>query len=476
MNLLSGKIKGSKRNFLLKFGLLWLLVITASCSNTDDYTPLIPEEDEELSGGSATSFIFSPDAFGFSVDGLSLDEQITFGVGNSLFNQSWVTAPASTTARDGLGPFFNSRSCSGCHFKDGRGRPPAFEGELAHGLLLRLTLPEIGANGGTVPDPIYGGQFQDNSVFGINREGVLRVTYETVAVTYPDGSSVDLQKPIYEMIDLNYGAMNAAVQVSPRVANQMIGLGLLDAIPEVVLLSYADENDSDGDGISGRPNYVYDVETADLKLGRFGWKANQPTVKQQVAAAFSGDLGITSSLFPEENCNPELDCNQIPNGGSPEIPDDNLDNVAFYAATLSVPARRDFDEEEVLQGKELFTSINCTGCHVAIYETGTSSIDALANQTIRPYTDLLLHDMGDGLGDDAPEFRATGNEWRTPPLWGVGLIETVNDHTNLLHDGRARNIEEAILWHGGEAESVKNSFMALNKEERTKIIAFIKTL
>ena len=298
MNLLSGKIKGSKRNFLFKFSVLPLLVITVSCSNTDDYTPLVPEEDEELSGGSATSFIFSPDAFGFSVDGLSLDEQITFGVGNSLFNQSWVTAPASTTARDGLGPFFNSRSCSGCHFKDGRGRPPAFEGELAHGLLLRLTLQGTGANGGTIPDPIYGGQFQDNSVFGIDREGVLRVTYETEAVIYPDGSSVDLQKPIYEMVNLNYGAMNAAVQVSPRVANQMIGLGLIDAIPEAVLLSYADENDADGDGISGRPNYVYDVETANLKLGRFGWKANQPTVKQQVAAAFSGDLGITSSLFP----------------------------------------------------------------------------------------------------------------------------------------------------------------------------------
>ena len=187
-------------------------------------------------------------------------------------------------------------------------------------------------------------------------------------------------------------------------------------------------------------------------------------------------MGITSSLFPEENCNPELNCDEISNGGSPEIPDENLDNVAFYAATLSVPARRDFDNEEVLQGKELFNSINCSGCHIATFETGAYAIDALANQTIRPYTDLLLHDMGDALSDGAPEFRATGNEWRTPPLWGVGLIETVNDHTNLLHDGRARNIEEAILWHGGEAEAIKNSFMALNKEERTKIIAFIETL
>ncbi|MBU2974550.1 c-type cytochrome [Zobellia sp. B3R18] len=453
-----------------------LLLLAASCNTADDYVPLVPEEGEERSGGNATSFIFSPDAFGFSVDGLSLDEQITFGVGNSLFNQNWVTAPASTTARDGLGPFFNARSCSGCHFKDGRGRPPVFEGELAHGLLLRLTLPGTGANGGTIPDPIYGGQFQDNSILGVDKEGVLKVTYETVGITYPDGSSVDLQKPIYEMVNLNYGAMNSAVQVSPRVANQMIGLGLLDAIPESVLLSYEDESDADGDGISGRANYVYDVESASLKLGRFGWKANQPTVKQQVAAAFSGDLGITSSLFPDENCNETLNCDKIANGGSPEIPDDNLDNVVFYSATLSVPARRDFDNEEVLQGKELFNSIKCSGCHITTFQTGTSNINALSNQTIRPYTDLLLHDMGDALSDNAPEFKATGNEWRTPPLWGIGLIKTVNDHTNLLHDGRARNIEEAILWHGGEAETIKNNFMDLDKDDRAKIIKFIETL
>ncbi|MDB2606310.1 thiol oxidoreductase [Zobellia sp.] len=457
--------------------IIWAgLSLMMSCSESDEYTPLVAEEDEELSGGSATSFIFSPDAFGFSVDGLSLDEQITFGVGNSLFNQNWVTAPASTTARDGLGPFFNARSCSGCHFKDGRGRPPAFEGELAHGLLLRLSLSGTDENGINIPDPIYGGQFQDNSILGVDSEGTLRVTYETITVTYEDGSSVKLQKPTYEMVDLSYGTMNSSVLVSPRVANQMIGLGLLDAIPESVLLSYEDENDVDNDGISGRANYVYDVESAGLKLGRFGWKANQPSVKQQIAAAFSGDLGITSSLFPDENCNETLNCDEIANGGSPEITDENLEKVAFYSATLSVPARRDVDSEEVLEGKELFNTINCSGCHISTFQTGASDVDALANQTIRPYTDLLLHDMGDDLADNTPEFRASGNEWRTPPLWGVGLIETVNDHTNLLHDGRARTIEEAILWHGGEAEDIKNNFMALDVEERTKIILFIETL
>ncbi|WP_194528929.1 di-heme oxidoredictase family protein [Zobellia roscoffensis] len=453
-----------------------MCLVFISCSESDDYVPLVVEENEELSGGNATSFIFSPDAFGFSVDGLSLDEQITFGVGNSLFNQNWVTAPASTTARDGLGPFFNARSCSGCHFKDGRGRPPAFEGELAHGLLLRLSLSGTDQHGINIPDPIYGSQFQDNSILSVSNEGTLKVTYENITVTYEDGNSVELQKPTYEMVDLNYGAMDPSILVSPRVASQMVGLGLLDAIPEMVVLSYEDENDADNDGISGRANYVYDAESDGFKLGRFGWKANQPSVKQQIAAAFSGDLGITSSLFPDENCNGTLNCDEIANGGNPEITDENLDKVTFYSATLSVPARRDVDDEDVLKGKELFNTIHCSGCHIAVHETGAYEIDALANQTIRPYTDLLLHDMGEGLADNAPEYRASGVEWRTPPLWGVGLIETVNDHTNLLHDGRARTIEEAILWHGGEAEEIKNRFMALDKEERGQIIRFIETL
>ena len=187
-------------------------------------------------------------------------------------------------------------------------------------------------------------------------------------------------------------------------------------------------------------------------------------------------MGITSSLFPNENCPDPLDCDDYPNGGTPEIPDDNLENVTFYAASLSVPERRDVDDQNVLEGKELFVSIDCAKCHIPKLETGAYDIDALANQTIRPYTDMLLHDMGDGLADGLPDFEANGNEWRTPPLWGIGLIETVNGHTNLLHDGRARNVEEAILWHGGEALASKEKFKELSAEERDKIIQFLNTL
>ncbi|MFT5892124.1 MAG: CxxC motif-containing protein (DUF1111 family) [Dokdonia sp.] len=452
------------------------LTLLVSCSQDDDssYT-LTPEEGEELSGGDVTSFNFSVEAFGFAAPDLTFDERITFGVGNSLFNQSWVTAPASTTARDGLGPLFNSRNCSACHFKDGRGRPPTFDGELDTGLLVRLSIPGTAPDGSNLGHPVYGGQFQDNAILTVDNEGILIVSYEDITITYPDGNQAFLQKPTYSFTNLNYGPLDN-VQTSPRVAQQMIGLGLLDAIPESTLMTLADPSDIDNDGISGRPNMVFDVESNTQKVGRYGWKANQPTIKQQVAAAFSGDLGITSPIFPEENCPSGIDCTTIPNGGSPEISEENLNNVTFYSSTLSVPARRDVDDDEVLRGKQLFTEINCAACHTPKIETGAHPIAVLANQTIRPYTDLLLHDMGEDLADNTPDFDATGKEWRTQPLWGIGLIETVNDHTNLLHDGRARNIEEAILWHGGEATTSKNDFMSLSISERQQLITFINSL
>lgn len=467
-----------QNNILLKHSLLFVLIATLlSCQNDDEgYITLTPEEGEAFSGGETTSFDISQNAFGFQAPNLDEENGLFFFTGNSLFNQNWVTAPASTTARDGLGPLFNARSCSGCHFKDGRGRPPQFDGEKATGLLFRLSVPGTNAQGGNLPEPTYGGQFQDDVIAGINVEGGIQITYEPVPITYSDGSTVTLQKPSYAFTNLSYGAMVSNVQVSPRIANQMIGLGLLDAVPEGTVLSYSDEGDSNGDGISGKPNYVYDIESQSMKLGRFGWKSNQPSLKQQVAGAFAGDMGITTSLFPDENCPPGIDCNTVPNGGSPEISDENLDKVALYSATLAVPGRRGHEEQNILEGKQLFEQVNCVACHIPVMQTGSYSIAALENQTIRPYTDLLLHDMGADLADNTPDFDATGREWRTPPLWGIGLIETVNGHTNLLHDGRARNIEEAILWHGGEATDSKNEFMQLSSADRTKLIDFIKSL
>ena len=393
-----------------------------------------------------------------------------------MFRQNWVPSPASTTARDGLGPFFNARSCSGCHFKDGRGRAPIEHGEVTTRSIIAFKYSGSTSTGANLPEPVYGGQLQDISILSEVTEAGFNVNYTNFNVIYPDGVTVSLRKPEYVFTNLGYGKMASDVAVSPRVANAMIGLGLLEAISEETLLDLADEYDEDNDGISGRPNYVWNIEEQRATIGRFGWKASMPTIKQQVAGAFSGDMGITSSLFPDENCPIGVDCDVIPNGGTPEIPDKNLDKVVFYSSVLAVPARRDFKEQHILEGKKLFTKANCVGCHIPKLKTASHEIPVLNNQIIRPYTDLLLHDMGNDLADNVSDFKASGNEWRTPPLWGIGLIKTVNKHTTLLHDGRARNIEEAILWHGGEALNAKDVFMNFTQEERGKLIAFIKSL
>lgn len=465
-----------KKISLSGFVLLCLLSVIG-CNKNEDYTALTPEEGEQFSGGTSTANNDTQEAFGFSSETLSEDEQTDFGIGNSFFRQSWISAPSSTTARDGLGPFYNAVSCSACHFKDGRGRPPAYDGELGKGLLLRLSVAGTDDSNGPLGDPVYGGQLQDNAILGPIVKGHIGITYQIINETFDDGTSVQLQKPIYQVNDLGYGSLNAGVMISPRVANQIVGLGLLEAVPEVTILGYADEADANGDGISGRANYVHDIESNTTKMGRFGWKANQPNVKQQVAAAFSGDMGITSYLFPNEYCPPGVDCGSIPNGGSPEIPDVTFNRVVLYSRTLSVPIRRNYNDQNVLRGKQLFGDMNCIACHKPKMQTGNDyPVTGLRNQTIRPYTDLLLHDMGPDLADNRPDYLATGSEWRTPPLWGIGLVQTVNGHTNFMHDGRARNLTEAVLWHGGEALQAKNKFKALTAQEREDVLAFLNSL
>jgi CxxC motif-containing protein (DUF1111 family) len=438
---------------------------------------LVAEEGEEFSGGTASVRDISKNAFSFQVSGLADMDELFFFVGNSFFNQNWVAAPASTKARDGLGPFFNARSCASCHFKDGRGQAIEGDNQKGRGLLIRLSIPGTDEHGGPLPDAIYGGQLQDQAVLNIQKEGLFTLNYEEQPGNYPDGESYSLRKPIYHFSDLAYGNLHPEAQFSPRVAPQMIGLGLLEALEESTLLAHADEFDSDNDGISGRPNYVWDFVANERKIGRFGWKANQPTLLQQTAGAFAGDMGITSYVFPDDNCTGDLNCEEIPNGGIKEIDDDDLEKVVLYSSTLAVPTRRNWEDEEVLLGKHLFNKISCTSCHIPKMVTGEHpKFPTLSNQTIRPYTDLLLHDMGTALADYRPDFEADGQEWRTPPLWGIGLFKTVNGHTTYLHDGRARNIEEAILWHGGEAQKAQEGFKNLKKSDRNAIIKFLNTL
>ncbi|KXK50225.1 MAG: Cytochrome c [Chloroflexi bacterium OLB13] len=434
-------------------------------------------QSQALLGGQTTVFNDTPNAFGFPAPGLSREERLLFAVGNSFFRLNWVTAPASTEARDGLGPLFNSRSCAGCHFKDGRGRPPEFDGEAPTGYLVRLKIPERTLSGAYLGDPNYGGQFQTEALERIAAEGDLRITYVELPGQYADGTPYSLRQPVVTLENLNYGELDPEVTLSPRVASQMIGLGLLEAVPQEMLLALADPTDADGDGISGRPNWVWDLYNNRRAMGRFGWKANQPHLLQQVASAFSGDMGITTGLLPLQNCTAvQADCAAAVEGGTPEISDDDLLKVVLYTQTLAVPAQRNVDDPLVQRGRELFAEAKCSACHVETLATGIHpEAPTLSHQIIHPYTDLLLHDMGEGLADGSPDFEATGSEWRTPPLWGIGLIETVNGHTNFLHDGRARNLAEAILWHGGEGAASAEAFRTMSADDRAALLALLKS-
>ncbi|TAH25327.1 MAG: thiol oxidoreductase [Cytophagales bacterium] len=466
-----------KKNIII--GLI--AIIAFNCSTKDKEpltTPIIASSDEELSSGKLTVFDQSENSFGNQVPGLTGEESGKFVVGNSFFRSNWVTSPSSTTARDGLGPFFNARSCGSCHAKDGRGFPPE-SGELdMHSLLFRLSIEGTNPDGSPKAHPEYGGQIQSSAIQGLQAEAQPLVEYIDFEYTYPDGEILKLRKPIYSF-STNYGNLEANVKTSPRVGLQLCGMGLLEAIPENDILKLSDEADSNNDQISGKPNYVWDYESNKKTLGRFGWKANQPSLRQQVAGAFNGDIGITSELFTKEEFPSsiiEIILN-LPNGGVPEISNKTIDEVTFYCQTLAVPARRNFKNPDVIEGKQLFTKIGCEKCHHAEYKTSAfHSPSVLSSIVIRPYTDMLLHDMGTALADNREDFQANGLEWRTTPLWGLGLIKTVNNHTFLLHDGRARNIEEAIIWHGGEAENSKKEFSKLNKTDRLKLLQFLNSL
>ena len=447
-----------------------------SCQTERDAFADVREAGEERPGGALTTQDLSENAFGNPAPGLNSAQSDQFVIGNSFFRSNWTAAPASATARDGLGPLINANSCGGCHLRDGRGEAPL--GTDLKGLLFRLSVPGMTAQGAPLPEPHYGGQFNNKAILGVVAEGNVAVSYTEQPGHYADGTPYSIRKPHYEFQDLGYGPMQPGTMVSPRIGPQLPGMGLLEAIPEGTLLALADPDDANHDGISGRPNYVWDYRQQKKVLGRFGWKANQPTLEQQTASAFGGDMGITTSLFPNDELT-EIQREKygtLPNGGTPEIEDKNLDNVVMYLQTLAVPARREVADLTVLRGKQVFRQLNCNGCHTPQLKTGTHAVNVLTDQPIRPYTDLLLHDMGEGLADHRPDFEATGSEWRTPPLWGIGLFQLVNRHTYLLHDGRARSVEEAILWHGGEAQKANDGFRALPKSDRDALVKFVNSL
>lgn len=465
--------------------------ITAATAPPQDFSA--PQKFEGLPAGAATVRVRDDaDAFSQPSGNLSFEQELDFKVGNGLFKKIWVSSPSSTLASDGLGPLYNARSCQRCHIKDGRGHTPNGPDDNAVSMFLRVSIPGTPEDGyseindyiATLPEPNYGGQMQDFALAGHPAEYRLDISYEEIPVELSDGETASLRRPSYGAADLGYGPLHPDAMLSPRVAPQMIGLGLLEAIPVEDLLAGADPDDADGDGISGRPNIVWSIEYGAPMMGRFGHKAGMPTIMEQSAAAFAGDIGISSPLYPAAHgdcTNLQVNCVAAPHGDTDvrgfEIDQQGMDLVAFYSRNLGVPGRRDADNPDVLRGKEVFHTTGCASCHTPSHVTHRlADRPEHSFQLIWPYTDLLLHDMGPGLADNRPEARATGREWRTPPLWGVGLTRRVSGHTQFLHDGRARNLLEAILWHGGEAQAARDTVVSLPKADRDALIRFLESL
>lgn len=444
-----------------------------------------------LAGGVATYSTTHLTRFDLPAPTLTDGEKADFYAGRALAHQPWVKAPTSTTARDGLGPLFNARSCLGCHIEGGRGTLPADDTEAVFTAFVRLSIPGEEPQLGSVPEPTYGQQIQTQATGlmaqlglppgpdDLKPEADLRIDWQYHSHTYPDGSVVELRKPQLDLRQFSDGALHPDVLFSLRQAPGMFGTGLIAAIKQADIDALADPSDTNKDGISGRVNQVWSASEQATVPGRFGWKANRPDLEVTVAAAFADDIGISNPLFPSQPCTPaQLLCQQQPNGNNSdgfEIPADLLELVVEFLRHTGAPAARLTEKHNA--GQMAFNLAGCQQCHQPSFTTSENApASHLAGQRIWPYSDFLLHDMGPLLADERPDFKATGFEWRTAPLWGIGLQKTVGADLSLLHDGRARTVEEAILWHGGEAAKARALFEAMSADTRRQLIAFVEAL
>lgn len=482
-----GKARGARRHRPGLTGLTTLTGLTLGllgCAGSVPFEPpaegpelAVLEPGESESAGRATTLDFGPRAFTQPVPGLAGAQRTGYLTGQALFELDWTVTGSAPSDRDGLGPTYNATSCQACHFANGRGAPPATSGGTLATALLRVSLPGQAPTGAPRPHPIYGDQIQPSAVPGVPIEGAVRIFYDEEPGTYDDGTPLSLLRPRVSF-EPALGDPGPDLVQSVRVASSTIGLGLLEAIPDADILAHADPADADGDGIAGRPNYVYDTQARKQALGRFGWKANQPSLAQQNAAALIGDMGLTSPLFPVQNCpDTQPACRNAPEGGSPEVDAPRSQALLAFVRGTAVPARRSPGDPAVLRGKHLFHALRCAACHVPSFQTGdVPDFPLLSAQRIWPYTDLLLHDMGPHLADGREDFEASGRHFRTPPLWGLGLQERVSGHLRLLHDGRARGFAEAILWHDGEAAAAAQRFRALPGPDRAALLSFLQSL
>jgi len=421
----------------------------------------------------ASSTFLNAGSLQIPVSSLNNSQVDTFVLGKSFFRTPWVEAPSATTARDGLGPLFSANTCIGCHPENGKGSVYNSKGQLSRSLVTRLSIDKHqnrDTKMGFVPEPAYGSQLSINGVYGVPYEGKPSRNYTTETIALGKNKKVILRKPHYGVINLQYGDMSKDVILSQRVAPALIGLGLLEQISDNQLLVNEDINDTDSDGISGKANWVYSPETLNLEIGRFNWKANVSKVKHQVAGAMSNDMGLTSPLYPIENCTKvQNECLNSPKGRDTfDVPMKRLDAVTFYLKHLKVLQAK--QDKHYKEGLKIFKQISCSSCHIPTFTLSDG-------KSIHPFSDLLLHDMGKGLADGRVEFQATGSEFRTSPLWGISVCKQIlKKRINFLHDGRAGTIEEAILWHGGEAEQAKNNFINLAPWKQKVLIHFLERL
>ncbi|PNK61890.1 thiol oxidoreductase [Psychrobacter sp. FDAARGOS_221] len=478
---------------------------------------LIEFDPQEVKQGGDTGLsITSAESYSKPSSNIPASRKGDFFIGNAFFKQPWVVAPASTDSRDGLGALFNVAACQSCHIKDGRGHAPLDANDNADSLLIRLAMPastdaqkaQLAASKiEKVAHPMYGGQLQDRGVEGVPAEAKIAVSWQDVPVTFADGHVVTLRRPNFKLTQPGYGEFDPELMLSPRVALPMIGLGLLEYIPDQAIINQAKANQAKADskksgnnstGVRGKYNWVIDPETGKQALGRFGWKAGQTRLITQNMSAFNEDMGLTSRIKPVESCTKlQTACLDAATGADNqgdglapvEVSDEVAKFVEFYTRNLAVPHRRNAQDSLVLAGKKRFFDIGCQDCHTPRYQLPKGDDDHLEQhgQVIYPYTDLLLHDMGDDLADrtvagklppkDAQvEYLATSYDWRTPALWGVGLAQAVDPQATFLHDGRARTLMEAVLWHGGEAESHKQQVLKLDKKGREELQAFLNSL
>jgi len=430
-----------------------------------------------------------PNAYAQAIAPLTSDQRADFFRGRQLVRQSWVIPPSEDRSISGLGPLYNQIACIACHPGNGRGFAPHSPEEPMRAMLVRLSVPGKTAHGAPLPVPAYGNQFNEFGVPGVPGDGRAELRYHLRSVTLSGPEVVLLRQPSVRFVDLAYGDLPAQTQTSARIGQALYGLGLLSAIPDATLIALSKARKPTG--IHGRLNRVWEITLGNptqpgrTVIGRFGWKANMPTLRQQIAGAFLGDMGITSSLFPIENCTAiQTACQQAPSAGTPtdpELSDAALSQVEFYHLALAAPEPRQATNADELasvqRGAQLFSQAQCAACHIPTLRTGTfPRLPVLAQQTIHPFTDLLLHDMGEGLADHRSDFLANGREWRTAPLWGIGLAQTVESQAGYLHDGRARTLQEAILWHGGEATIARQRYVRLPKEARQALLAFLQSL